>query len=79
MAHMKNRQYLAVAAIASMAATAQAQSVAWRSQAAPDLRSTLKQPVLPAQSAQPRQLSEEERAVLRQQLARPVRHEPKRS
>ena len=47
---------------------------AWSSQqpASADLRSTLKQPAPPPQGGYPRQLSAEERAVLRQQLAQPV-------
>ncbi|MBI5277037.1 MAG: hypothetical protein HY854_11305 [Burkholderiales bacterium] len=37
-----------------------------------DLRSMLKQPAPPPPGSYPRQLSAEERAVLRQQLAQPV-------
>ena len=75
---MKKKQYLAVLLAAACAASAGAQTYKWRAQQGPDLRSVLKQGKTPAQPPHPRQLSAEERAMLRQQLAQSVRHERKR-
>ena len=75
---MKNKQYLAGLLVAACAASANAQAFNWRAQEGPDLRSVLKQRTTPAQAESPRQLSAEERAMLRRQLAQHVRHDAKR-